>query len=145
MYIYLLGIIQEYLVIINAYNGNILPSYIGENIEYSLVGGVILLFSLLRFIRRMKRARTIVEDDERRQRRICRQDLKMMLLEIFLVNVVMFSHLQWYFHSPFKPWPKWWFASQGEGDIRHRTEYYDTHVMCFSIWLIMFLRFVKFI
>ena len=32
MYIYLLGIIQEYLVIINAYNGNILPSYIGENI-----------------------------------------------------------------------------------------------------------------
>ena len=46
MIIYLLGIVQEYLVIINAYNGDLIP-YIDENLEYALVDFIILIFTYL--------------------------------------------------------------------------------------------------
>ena len=118
MIIYLLGIVQEYLVIINAYNGDIIP-YIDENLEYALVDFIILIFTYLNIH--------------------C-----IIFTEYLLVHFIFFSHLQWYLHSPFHDWPDWWIADKPDNDVRHRTEFYDTHVMCFTIWLVLYLRWLKF-
>tara|TARA_B100000035_G_C20883570_1_gene501662 strand:- start:265 stop:642 length:378 start_codon:yes stop_codon:yes gene_type:complete len=121
MIIYLLGIIQEYLVIINVYNGDLIP-FLNENFEYAFIDLIILMFTYLNIHR-------------------------ILFTEYLLINVIFFSHLQWYLHSPFSEWPTWWTALVGdktENDVRHRTEFYDTHVMCFTIWLILFLRWLKF-
>ena len=118
MIIYLLGIVQEYLVIINAYNGDLIP-YIDENLEYALVDFIILVFTYLNIHR-------------------------VIFTEYFLVHFIFFSHLQWYLHSPFHDWPDWWIANKPDNDVRHRTEFYDTHVMCFTIWLVLYLRWLKF-
>ena len=118
MLIYLLGIFTEYLVIINVYNGDIIP-FLNENFEYAIPDVVIFICALLN----MKRV---------------------TITEFLLINLILISHLQWYLHSPFHPWPKWWIAKQGDNDVRHRTEFYDTHVLCFTIWLILFLRYIKF-
>ena len=118
MIIYLLGIVQEYLVIINAYNGDIIP-YIDENLEYALVDFIILIFTYLNIHR-------------------------IIFTEYLLVHFIFFSHLQWYLHSPFHDWPDWWIADKPDNDVRHRTEFYDTHVMCFTIWLVLYLRWLKF-
>ena len=118
MIIYLLGIVQEYLVIINAYNGDIIP-YIDENLEYALVDFIILIFTYLNIH--------------------C-----IIFTEYLLVHFIFFSHLQWYLHSPFHDWPDWWIADKPDNDVRHRTEFYDTHVMCFTIWLVLYLRWLNF-
>lgn len=118
MIIYLLGIVQEYLVIINAYNGDLIP-YIDENLEYALVDFIILIFTYLNIHR-------------------------IIFTEYILVHFIFFSHLQWYLHSPFHDWPDWWIADKPDNDVRHRTEFYDTHVMCFTIWLVLYLRWLKF-
>ena len=118
MIIYLLGIVQEYLVIINAYNGDLIP-YIDENLEYALVDFIILIFTYLNIHR-------------------------IIFTEYLLVHFIFFSHLQWYLHSPFHDWPDWWIADKPDNDVRHRTEFYDTHVMCFTIWLVLYLRWLKF-
>lgn len=118
MIIYLLGIVQEYLVIINAYNGDLIP-YIDENLEYALVDFIILIFTYLNIHR-------------------------IIFTEYILVHFIFFSHLQWYLHSPFHDWPDWWISDKPDNDVRHRTEFYDTHVMCFTIWLVLYLRWLKF-
>ena len=118
MIIYLLGIIQEYLVIINAYNGDLIP-YIDENLEYALLDFIILIFTYLNIHR-------------------------IIFTEYLLVHFIFFSHLQWYLHSPFHDWPDWWIADKPDNDVRHRTEFYDTHVMCFTVWLVLYLRWLKF-
>ena len=111
MYFYWLGLIQEFAVIINLYNGDLLY-FINEDIEYSIID-IIILF-LLSFHRR-----------------------KVDFMDWFLNIICLFAHLQWYLHSPFSEWPEWWIGKKTENDIRHRTEYYDTHVMCFCIRLIL--------
>lgn len=118
MIIYLLGIIQEYLVIINAYNGDLIP-YIDENLEYALLDFIILIFTYLNIHR-------------------------IIFTEYLLVHFIFFSHLQWYLHSPFHDWPDWWIGDKTDNDVRHRTEFYDTHVMCFTVWLVLYLRWLKF-
>ena len=115
MYIYLLGIIQEICVIINLYNGNLIPNF-SEDIEYSIVDLLIILWMIIFY------------------KKIDRID--------WILNILcLFSHIQWILHSPFEEWPEWWISEKSVNDIRHRTEYYDTHVMCFSIRLILFLRY----
>ena len=120
MLIYLLGIIQEYAVIINLYNGDLIP-HITEDVEYSIIDIIILLTRML-FLKRKKK----------------------IYIEISLIVFILFSHLQWIFHSPFREWPHWWISKKSHNDIRHRTEYYDTHVMCFMIWLMMFLNYLRY-
>lgn len=115
MLIYLLGIIQQYLVILNIYNGNLF-SFIPDDIEYSIIDFITLIF-------------------------LCYYYNKKLITDIILISLAFIAHLQWYFHSPFSEWPEWWFSEKSENDIRHRTEYYDTHVMCFVIYLSLFLRY----
>ena len=115
MLIYLLGILQEYLVILNIYNGDLI-NFIPTDIEYSLVDFFILIY--LSFTNKLA-----------------------INLDILLILISFIAHIQWYFHSPFNEWPSWWIAKKSVNDIRHRTEYYDTHVMCFAIYLILFVRF----
>ncbi len=115
MWIYLLGIIQEYLVIINFYNGDILPK-IDNEIQYCIPDLFILAY-ITYYYKKYQR------------------------IEFVLIISIFISHLQWYFHSPFKEWPKWVIGEKSANDIRHRTEYYDTHVVCFVIYLILFIRF----
>lgn len=119
MYFYLLGIVQEFSVIINLYNGDLLP-FITSDIEYSLVD-IIILLSMLLFVKFKK------------NKYIDRIDWILSIL-------CLFSHFQWYVHNPFSNWPEWWIGDKSPTDYRHRTEYYDTHVMCFCIWLILFIR-----
>lgn len=113
---YLLGVIQEYCVIINLYNGDLI-AFLPEDIEYSLVDIIVFIIATVK----------------------CRN-----FIELSLIFLIFFSHIQWLFHSPFHPWPNWWIADKSLTDIRHRTEYYDTHVMCFMIWLMMFLKYLNF-
>tara|TARA_Y100001970_G_scaffold151548_1_gene185625 strand:- start:1500 stop:1889 length:390 start_codon:yes stop_codon:yes gene_type:complete len=119
MWFYLLGIFQEYLVIINAYNGDLIP-YFPEILEYCLVDLVMLI---LMFI-------TIKKHD---------------IIEFLSIITALTSKFQWIVHSPFEEWPKWWPASKSDNDIRHRVEYYDTHVMCFVIYYVLFIRSYDFI
>ena len=118
---YLLGVIQEYCVIINLYNGDLI-AFLPEDIEYSLVDITILITRLLYFKRNTK-----------------------TFIDLSLILLILFSHLQWYLHSPFHEWPSWWIGEKSPTDIRHRTEYYDTHVMCFTIWFILFFQYIKYI
>ena len=120
MLIYLLGVFQEYCVIINLYNGDLIP-FISEDIEYSLVDILILVTRILYFKRNRKN-----------------------LIDVSLISLILFSHLQWTLHSPFHEWPSWWIGDKSTTDIRHRTEYYDTHVMCFIIWLLMFFEYIRY-
>ena len=118
MYFYLLGIIQEFLVIINLYNGDLhthfLKEILNEDIEYSIVDVIILI--LLFFYNR----KTDIHD--------------------WLFNILcLVAHFQWYFHNPFTDWPTWWISSKPDNDIRHRSEYYDTHVMCFCIRFVLYI------
>ena len=113
---FLIPLILEYFVIINLYNG-IIPN-IPEAIEYSLMDVIVLLIMLISTLLKVK------------------QDL----LELIIVFLCFIAHIQWYVHNPFEPWPEWWIAEQSEGDERHRTEWYDTHVMVFACYLILFLR-----
>ena len=115
MYIYLLGILHEYLIIINAYNGDLIPS-IPIDLIYSIPDIIILIYLFV-------------------------HNVKIFSLDFMLILLTLFSHLQWYVHNPFYQWPEWWIYEKSHDDIRHRTEYYDTRVMCFSIYLILFIRF----
>ena len=115
MIFYLLGIIQEYCVIINLYNGDLLP-FLDEILEYSSIDILILLLMII-YIKR---------------------------LDVFdwVFNILcLIAHLQWILHSPFEKWPSWWIGTKSINDNRHRTEYYDTHVMCFCIRLILLIRY----
>ena len=109
-------IILEYLVIINVYNGN--ATNLNEVLEYSCMD----LFPLLGLI-----ISVILKKN---------QDI----LEWICTILAFIAHLQWYVHNPFEPWPEWWPATKTEGDDRHRTEYYDTHVMVFCIYLLLLFR-----
>ena len=110
-------IVLEYLVIINVYNGDQLP--INEVLEYTCMD-LFPLFAL------------IVSK--------CLKKNKQDILEWLLTILAFIAHLQWYVHNPFEPWPTWWPATKSSGDIRHRSEYYDTHVMVFAIYLLLFVR-----
>lgn len=115
MWIYLLGIMQEYLVILNIYNGDLI-SFISPDIEYSIIDLLTLLYLFYNYN-------------------------YILNIDIFLILFAFIAHIQWYLHNPFSEWPNWWIVEKSENDIRHRTEYYDTHVMCFTIYLLLFLRF----
>jgi hypothetical protein len=45
--------------------------------------------------------------------------------------------IQWALHSPFAAWP---IGRKTDGDERHRTEYYDTVVLVFAVFVGLFLR-----
>ena len=47
--------------------------------------------------------------------------------------------LQWMIHSPFEYWPAW-VSTKSEDDVRHRTEYYDTGVQVFVVFIGLFFR-----
>jgi hypothetical protein len=117
MWVYLLGIIQEYLVITNIYNGDIIPK-IPVDIQYSIPD----IFILIAFF---------MKND------------KYSYYELISICSAFIAHIQWYFHSPFSDWPSWWYSTKSYDDIRHRTEYYDTHVMCFTIYSILFYNFIQ--
>lgn len=114
MYFYLIGLIQEYCVIINLYNGDLINN-LNEDLEYSLPDLLILIFMIY-------------------------YHKNIDIIDWVLNILCLISHLQWYVHNPFMEWPDWWCAKKSENDIRHRTEYYDTHVLCFCIRLIIFIR-----
>lgn len=116
MWLYILGILQEYLVIINAYNGDIIPN-IPNEIQYCIPDSIILINMLWNY-------------------------QKINIINFVFITATLIAHIQWYFHSPFNEWPDWWIAEKSNDDIRHRTEYYDTHVMCFTIYFILFIRFI---
>jgi hypothetical protein len=116
MWIYILGIIQEYLVIINAYNGDIIPN-IPNELQYCIPDSIILIYMLYQY-------------------------KKINIIEFIFITLTFIAHFQWYFHSPFDSWPEWWISEKSKNDIRHRTEYYDTHVMCFTIYFLLFIRFL---
>ena len=116
MWIYLLGIIQEYFVILNVYNADLIPD-ISSEFQYCIPDLIILIYLFFYYH-------------------------KKILLDLILVFICFISHLQWYFHSPFTKWPDWWPYTKSANDIRHRTEYYDTHVMCFLIYFVLFIRFL---
>lgn len=114
--LFTIPIILEYLVIINVYNGN--GSNLNEVIEYSLMDLVVIIGLLLSISFKFK------------------QDI----IEWILVILSFIAHIQWYVHNPFEEWPSWWPAHKTNNDERHRTEYYDTHVMVFTIYLILLIR-----
>jgi len=114
MWIYLLGILQEYLVIINMYNGDVLPN-IPTEFQYCIPDLIILIYLLIFYKNYTK-------------------------IDFIFILLNFISHIQWYFHSPFTEWPDWVINKKSDDDIRHRTEYYDTHVMCFTIYLLLFIR-----
>ena len=115
MWLFLLGTLQEYLVTVNLYNGNLF-SFVDEIIEYCLIDLFLLIIMCIRW-------------------------KKHNIIEFSGILLTFIAHLQWYVHSPFSDWPEWWPAEKTQNDIRHRTEYYDTHVMCFVIYSILFIRF----
>ena len=118
---FLFPLIIEYLVIINIYNGDKTP--FNEVIEYSLMDIIAFLGLILSYFLKTKPGGA--EPD---------------IFEWIFTILSFIAHIQWYVHSPFEPWPTWWPATQTEGDVRHRTEYYDTHVMIFCIYLGLLLR-----
>ena len=69
---------------------------------------------------------------------MCIRWKKHNIIEFSGILLTFIAHLQWYVHSPFSDWPDWWPAEKTNNDIRHRTENYDTHVMCFEIYSIYF-------
>ena len=109
-------IVLEYLTIINVYNGNLLP--INEVLEYTCMDLFPLFMLILSKCLKKK------------------QDI----LEWILTILAFIAHIQWYVHNPFEEWPSWWPSTKSEGDDRHRTEYYDTHVMVFAMYLLLFIR-----
>ena len=112
---YLLPIFLEYLVIINAYNGDLIPNF-NEDFEYALMDIFVFIFLIM----------------YREKDKLC-----------WLLTLISFiAHIQWYVHNPFCDWPDWWIADKSPNDIRHRTEYYCTHVMCFSIYLVLYVRYL---
>jgi hypothetical protein len=104
-------LILEYLVIINVYNT---VTSLNAALEYAFMD----LFALIGLILLRK------------------YDLP----ELLFVTLALIGHIQWYVHDPFEEWPTWWPVTKTDNDIRHRVEYYDTHVMIFSIYLVLILR-----
>ena len=108
-----IGILQEYAVVLNIYNAD-LVSFIEPELEYSLVPIGILITLLVH--------RNVVS-----------------VVSTVYAGMCCVAHLQWLLHSPFRAWPSWWPATKSANDIRHRTEYYDTHVMCLGLWCVVFV------
>lgn len=116
MWFYLLGLIHEYLVIINAYNADLIKS-IPEDFQYAFPDLIILLCLFYNY-----------KNHD--------------YIEFFCIFSTFFAHIQWYLHNPYTNWPDWWISDKGVNDERHRTEYYDTHVMCFAVYLELFFRLI---
>lgn len=113
---YSIPIILEYLVTINVYNADIFNFMnMPDAFEYALMD-VIPLFVILFVIVKWR---------------------YIDAFDFFGVFIALLAHLQWYLHSPFEKWP---IGGKSENDIRHRTEWYDTHVMVFSIYIGLLLR-----
>ena len=55
------------------------------------------------------------------------------------VVVGFVSLLQWVIHSPFDAWL---IGTPTSNDVRHRTEYYDTHVAVFGVCLFLLSRHI---
>ena len=115
-WLYLLPLMMEYCVIINLYNGDLLG--IAEPIEYSFYSVPVLMFML----------------------GLVKRGHEIPISEIFIVCIIILTYLQWALHSPFEEWPEWWPAEKTEDDERHRTEWYDTHVMVFGVYFVMFMK-----
>lgn len=115
--IFLIPLILESLVIINVYNGN--ATVLNEVIEYSCMDIIVIIGLIVSMI--LKK----------------RQDV----IEWICVILAFIIHIQWYVHDPFQEWPEWWPSTKSQGDVRHRTEYYDTHVMIFCIYFGLIMRY----
>ena len=61
-------------------------------------------------------------------------------LEWVFALAAFVAHLQWMVHSPFTSWPPYMPGSKSATDIRHRSEYYDTHPLVFAIYLGLLVR-----
>lgn len=121
MWYYLIPIFQEYLVILNIYNGDLI-TFIHMDIEYSIIDILTLIYLCYNYYNNNN-----INNNN-------------ILIDICFVFLAFIAHIQWYLHNPFTKWPDWWPPEKSEDDIRHRTEYYDTHVMCFAIYLLLFFN-----
>ena len=63
------------------------------------------------------------------------------IIEFAGILLTFIAHLQWYVHSPFDDYGIGGQQKKHKTIWQHRTEYYDTHVMCFVIYSILFIRF----
>lgn len=117
---YIIPVIMEYCVIINVYNGEFFI-YIPEAIMYSLFDIIVLLYLMLL--------------------KTC--NYKIYFYELLITIICFLTHLQWYVHNPFEEWPEWWPAEKSETDERHRTEWYDTHVMIFVLYMLMIMKRIR--
>ena len=122
MWYYLIPIFQEYLVILNIYNGDLI-TFIHMDIEYSIIDILTLIYLCYNYYNNNN-----INNNN-------------ILIDICFVFLAFIAHIQWYLHNPFtKCKPDWYHQKKVEDDIRHRTEYYDTHVMCFAIYLLLFFN-----
>lgn len=115
---YCIIILMELCVVANLYNANILDYFdVPDPIEYSLWQVPILFIT---FLDRYGFGNYV--------------DAFEWTFPLFC----WFMKFQWFFHSPFEEWRL--VKGKSEGDLRHRTEYYDTHVVIFAAYLILFVR-----
>lgn len=128
MWYYLIPIFQEYLVILNIYNGDLI-TFIHMDIEYSIIDILTLIYLCYNYYNNNN-----INNNNNNINN------KNILIDICFVFLAFIAHIQWYLHNPFHKWPDWWPPEKSEDDIRHRTEYYDTHVMCFAIYLLLFFN-----
>ncbi|KNC48099.1 uncharacterized protein AMSG_04329 [Thecamonas trahens ATCC 50062] len=114
---FLYPIILEYFVVLNVYNADLLNNFdIIDEYEYAMMDIAVFLVMLVSmWILHVEPA----------------------FLEFLGVVAAFAAHYSWAFHSPFTEWR---IGTKSENDIRHRTEYYDTHVLVFAIYLSLFLR-----
>ena len=131
MWFYLIPIFQEYLVILNIYNGDLI-TFIHIDIEYSIIDMLTLIYLCYNYYNNNNIKNNNINNNNINNNNI--------LIDICFVFLAFIAHIQWYLHNPFNKWPDWWPPEKSENDIRHRTEYYDTHVMCFAIYLLLFFN-----
>ena len=113
----LVPIILEYLVLLNVYNANIFDATdMADEVEYALMDLFVLsTIGLVAFFFK----------------------IEPNFLEVLGGVAGFCAHFSWAFHSPFDAWR---IGTPSENDIRHRTEYYDTHAIVFAIYLVLFIR-----
>lgn len=117
---YFIPVIMEYSVIINIYNGEFIILF-PEALVYSLFDLFVLLYLMLLKIYKYK----------------------IKGYEFLITFICLITHAQWYVHNPFEEWPEWWPASKSNTDERHRTEWYDTHVMIFTLYMLMIFKRIE--
>ena len=114
---FIIPLALEYFVVMNAYNANIFDFMdMPDETEYALMDVFVLVVMAISMW--------------------CFR-IDPNSLELLGTLASLCAHYSWVFHSPFEEWRV---GTPTEDDIRHRTEYYDTHVLCFAIYAVLFAR-----